>query len=109
MPSPIVWNLRISPPIIRNSHIEVGRMGKVVLNQLRPIAKKAHRNYKSRRQIRDSNDGAKRWIDEVLRDGVPKTDKLMPTHPRDRLRHAVTSKRLNRFFLQILKITNFPP
>jgi hypothetical protein len=25
------------------------------------------------------------------------------------VRHAVTSKRLNRFFLQILKITNFPP
>ena len=33
-------------------------------------------------EIRASNDGAKRWIDKVPRDGVPKTDKLT-MHSRD--------------------------
>jgi hypothetical protein len=76
MPSPIVWNSRISPPILRNSYIEVGQMGQGVI-------KAAHTNGESRGRIRESSKGAKSWIDEVLRDGVPKTDKLMPLHPRD--------------------------
>jgi hypothetical protein len=78
MPSPIVRNSCISPPILPNSHIEVGRMGKAIVNQFRPIVKKAHRNDRSRDEIRDSNDGAKSCTDKVPRDGVPKTDKKMP-------------------------------
>jgi hypothetical protein len=34
-------------------------------------------------QIRASNGGAQSWIDEVPRDGVPKTDKLASLYARD--------------------------
>ena len=48
-------------------------------------------------EIRESSDGAKSWIDEVLRDGVPKTDKvkLMPTHPRDPPRFSCVTIRFS--------------
>jgi hypothetical protein len=46
MPSPIVWNPCISPPILLDSHIEVRNMGKVVVKQLRDIVEKTHREWK---------------------------------------------------------------
>jgi hypothetical protein len=81
MPSPTVWNPCISPPILLDSHIEVGQSGRETIEGYRREDSQGMESPGD--ETRPSNDGAKCWVDKAPRDGIPKMDKLIPLHSRD--------------------------